>query len=102
MFAERFGEAVFELPDAGAEPDGAFVCGEQVGLQGGPGDGRAGFSAGHWRSGFECVDLAEQVAVPVEEAAVDGCGAADAGDADLGAVGCGFAERGDDTLAAAG
>ena len=46
--------------------------------------------------------LLEQVAVPVEEGAVDGGGAGDAGDADLGAVGGGAVERGDDALPAAG
>jgi hypothetical protein len=77
LVAERFGQAVFELPHAGGEPDRAFMGGEQVGLQRGPGDGRAGSVAGGRRGGFECVDLGEQVAVPVEEAAVDGCGAGD-------------------------
>ena len=33
LFAERFGEAPFQLLDAGVEPQGAFVGGEQVGLQ---------------------------------------------------------------------
>ena len=46
--------------------------GEQVGLQRCPGDGRAGPFAGGGRGGFEGVDLGEQVAVPVEEGAVDG------------------------------
>ena len=45
--------------------------------------------AGGRRGGFERVDLAEQVAVPVEEGAVHGGGAGDGGDADLGAVGGG-------------
>ena len=38
LLAERFGQAVFELLDAGGEPDRAFVGGEQVCLQGGAGD----------------------------------------------------------------
>jgi hypothetical protein len=46
--------------------------------------------------------VAEQVTVPVEEAAADGCGADDRRDADLGAVGGGLVQRGDDALAAAG
>jgi hypothetical protein len=46
------------------------------------------------------VDLLEQVAVPVEEGAVDGGGAGDAGDADLGSRGCGLVDGGDDPLAA--
>ena len=33
LLAERFGEASFQLLDAGVEPQGAFVGGEQVGLQ---------------------------------------------------------------------
>ena len=90
LLAERFGQTVFQLADACAEPGGAFVGGEQVGLQRGPGDGRPGCVARGWRGGFQGVDLAEQVAVPVEEAAVDGCGAGDRGDADLGAVGGGL------------
>ncbi|HUZ54193.1 MAG TPA: hypothetical protein VMU94_16915 [Streptosporangiaceae bacterium] len=75
--APCFGQALFELADAGGEPDRAFAGGEQVGLQRGPGDGRAGSVASGWRGGFECVDLAEQVTVPVGEAAVDDCGAGD-------------------------
>ena len=70
LLAERLGQALFELPDAGGEPGCAFMGGEQVGLQRGAGDGRAGGAAGGGRGGFEGVDLAEQVAVPVEE----GCG----------------------------
>jgi hypothetical protein len=78
------------------------MSGEQVGLQGGPGDGRPGAFAGGGRTGFEGMDLAEQVAVTVEEAAVDGRGAGDGGGADLGAVGGGLVECGYDALAAAG
>src|SRR6266550_3614840 len=33
LFPERFGQAFLKLPDAGVQPDGAFVGGEQVGLQ---------------------------------------------------------------------
>ena len=33
LFAECFGQAFFQLADVGGEPDGAFVRGEQVGLQ---------------------------------------------------------------------
>ena len=71
--------------------------GEQVGLQGGPADSRAGAAVGG-RAGLRGVDLAKQVAVPVKEGAVDGGGAGDRGDADLGAVGDGTADRGDDAL----
>ena len=42
LFAERFRQTFFQLLDAGVQPDGAFVGGEQVGLQGCPGDGRPG------------------------------------------------------------
>ena len=78
LVAGRFGQAGFELLDAGGEPESALVGGEQVSLQGGRGDGRAGAGAGG-RAGLGGVDLAEQVAVPVEERAVDGCGAGCAG-----------------------
>ena len=52
LFTERFGQAVFELLDAGGEPDRAFVGGGQVCLQRGPGArrwqrGRAGWL--RWR-----------------------------------------------------
>jgi hypothetical protein len=33
LFAECFGQAAFELLDPGGEAEGAFLCGEQVGLQ---------------------------------------------------------------------
>src|SRR5271166_6332723 len=33
MFAECLGESLLELTDAGVEPGGAFVGGQQVGLQ---------------------------------------------------------------------
>ena len=72
LLAERLGQALFELLGAGSEPEGAFVGGGQVCLQRGPGDGRPGAFAGGGRAGFDGVDLAEQVAVPVEESAVDG------------------------------
>jgi integrase len=42
LLAERFGQAFFELADAGGEPQRPFVGGEQVGLQGRPGDAGAG------------------------------------------------------------
>ena len=46
LFAERFGEPFLELLDAGVEPGGAFVGGEQVGLQRGAGDRGAGVLVG--------------------------------------------------------
>jgi len=33
LLAERLGQALFKLLDAGVEPEGALVGGEQVGLQ---------------------------------------------------------------------
>ena len=72
LLAERFGQALFELPDAGGEPQCPFVCREQVRPQGRAGDARPGGAvAGGGRGGFEGVDLLQQVAVPVEECAVD-------------------------------
>jgi hypothetical protein len=71
LLAERFGQRVFELVDGGGEPDRAFAGGEQVGLQGGSGDGRSGGFADGGHAGFDGVDLAEQVALTVEEVAVD-------------------------------
>jgi hypothetical protein len=86
LLAEGIGEAFLEVLDAGVEPVGTFVCGEQVGLQRGSGDCRTGALAGGGWFGFGGVDLGEEVAVPVEEAAVDPGGAGDGGDPDLGAV----------------
>ena len=51
LLAERFGEAFFELADAGGEPQRPLVGGEQVRLQGRPGDaGAGGAVAGGGRS----------------------------------------------------
>ena len=56
--------------NARVEPDSAFVCCEQVGLQRGSGDGRTSAIAGGW-FGLEGVDLLQQVAVPVKERPID-------------------------------
>jgi hypothetical protein len=72
LLAERLGEPFLELPGAGCEPQGAFVGGEQVCLQGRSGDTWPWHVACDWRGGFEGVDFLQQVAVPVEEGAVDG------------------------------
>lgn len=56
LVAERLGQALFQVLDAGVEPDGAFVRGEQAGPQRGPGGGRASAVAGGW-FGLEGVDL---------------------------------------------
>ena len=66
---ECFGEALLQLADPAVQPLGAFAGGEQVGLQRGAGDGRSGCVPGGRWCGLEGVDLVEQVAVPVEEAA---------------------------------
>jgi hypothetical protein len=71
LLAECLGQALFEVLDSAVEPDGSFVGGEQVCLQRGPGDGRTGGVAGGWRGGLQGVELGEQVAVAVEEGAVD-------------------------------
>ena len=78
LFAERIGQPLLELADAGAEADGAFVGGEQVGLQGCSAHGGSCGVPGRWRGCFGSVDFLEQVAVPVEECAVDAGGAGDA------------------------
>src|SRR5450756_1749028 len=101
LVAECLGQPFFQVLDAGAEPDGALVRGEQVCLQRGSGHCRAGAVAGD-RFGLEGVDLLQQVAVPVKEGAVDSGCASDPGPTDLGAVGGGAVECGDDALAAAG
>jgi hypothetical protein len=70
LLAECLGQSFLELPDACVEAGGALVGGEQVGLQGRAGDGRPG-GCPCGRGGFERVDLLEEVAVPVEERAVN-------------------------------
>jgi len=100
LLAERLGQPFLKLADTVAEPDGAFVGGEQVGLQRGACDSRAGFAGGCGRDGFKSVDPGEQVTVAVKEGAVHCRGAGDARHADLGAAGVSAVERGDDTLAA--
>ncbi len=51
LFAERFGEALFELLNSGGEADGALVCVGEVGLHGRPADD--GTDAWRvWRLGF--------------------------------------------------
>ena len=84
---------------AGGEAGAALLGGEQVGLQGGAGDRGPGAGCGVWL-GFGGVDLFEQLAVAVEEGAVDSGGAGDAADADLFAVARRVAQRGEDALAA--
>jgi hypothetical protein len=61
LLAERLGQAFFELLDAGVEPDGAFVSGEQVGLQRDLGDGRAYAFVDGRRGGFESVARSRSV-----------------------------------------
>lgn len=100
LFAEEPGQALLELADTGVEAGGTLVRGEQVSPQRGAGDCRAWFPVCRGRGGLQRVDLLEQVAVPVEEGAVDAGGAGDAGGADLGSRGCGLVDGGDDPLAA--
>jgi hypothetical protein len=87
LFAERVRQPQFEVADAAVEPDGAFVGGEQVGLQGGAGDGGSRGVAGGRRGGFGGVDLLEKVTMPVEKGPVDAGGPGDARRADLGPAG---------------
>jgi hypothetical protein len=99
LFTERFGEALLEVLDVSMEPGGAFVGGEQVGLQRGSGDRQARAAVcGGWL-GCQGVDLLEQLGVSVDETAVHAGGAGDRGGADLGAISGGTVERGEDTLA---
>ena len=57
--AEGVGEPTFEVLDAAVQPGGAFVGGEQVGLQRGSGDRRAGALAGGRGLGGQRVGLCE-------------------------------------------
>src|SRR5664280_3191944 len=84
LFTECFGQAGFQLPDPAGEPDGSFAGGEQVDLQRGAGDARPLAGPGRRWGCLQGVDLAEQVAVAVEETAIDPGGTGDARGADLG------------------
>jgi hypothetical protein len=70
LFAEGLGQPLFQLLDPGVEPDGAFVCGKQIRLQRGSCDCRAGVLIGAWIC-LQRMNFLQQVAVPVEECAVD-------------------------------
>ena len=70
LFTERFREPLLQLLDAGPEPSGAFVGGQQVGLQRGSGDLGAGVLVGDWIC-LQRMDFLQQVGVPIEECAVD-------------------------------
>ena len=89
------------MADAGGQAGGAFLGGEQIGLQGGAADGMPGAGRAGWL-GFGSVELFEQVAVPVKEGAVDAGAASDAADADFLSACCGVVEGLEDALAAAG
>ncbi len=78
--AERLGETLFELADPASETSDALLGVEQLGLQGRPGEHRRVGGGGLCRGG---VDLFEEVAVAVEEAAVDAGVTCDAADGDL-------------------
>jgi len=94
LFAECFGEALFELVDAGGETNGALLRVEQVGLEGRSADRGSDAGGVRWL-GFGGVDLFENVVVAVDEAAID------AGDAaDLVAVVGGVVEDFENALAA--
>ena len=58
LFAERFGETLFELVNPGGEANGALVSVGQVGLQGCPADSGPD-AGGVGRLGFGGVDLFE-------------------------------------------
>lgn len=83
--AECLGQVLFQVRDPSVEPQGAVVGGEQIRLQRGAGDGRC-TSGTRGRLGFESVQLCEQVAVAIEEAAVGPGRAGDARDAEFGAL----------------
>src|SRR5450759_3345111 len=99
LLAECFGQAGLQLPDPAGQPDGSFAGGEQVGVQRGAVDARPLAGPGRRWGCLQGVDLAEQVAVAVEETAIDPGGTGDARGADLGPVGGGAVERGKDALA---
>ena len=48
VFAERFGKSLLQLMDAGVEPGGSFVGGEQIRLQRRSCDGGADVVTGYW------------------------------------------------------
>jgi hypothetical protein len=100
FLAKSLRQTFFQVLNAGVESDGAFVGGERVSLKRGSGD-RWASAVAHGRFGLERVDLLQQVAVSIEECAVDPGGPSDPGRTDLGAFGDGLVKSSDDKLAAA-
>ena len=98
LLAELLGQSLFQLLDSAGEPGAALLRVEQVGLQRGSADGRAGAAAGARRLRFGGVDLFEEVSVSVEEGAVDAGALCDAADGDLLAGGGRVVERFQDAL----
>lgn len=97
FLAECGGEVFLELLNPGGQPGGSLLGVEQVGLQRCPGDRGV-----RWvKNGFGCsgMDLVEQIAVPVEEAAIDSRGFGDRADADFLVGGLGGGQCAEHTLA---
>ncbi|MEQ4611460.1 hypothetical protein ABMX48_36620 [Streptomyces cavourensis] len=101
LVTEDFAEALFEPADLGGEAGTAGVGGSEVGLERCAGDGRAVAAGGGGGFGGLGVDLGEEVAVAIEEGAVDARAAGYRGNADVRAVLRGVGESCQDALAAA-
>ncbi|MEU9376485.1 hypothetical protein AB0D94_22295 [Streptomyces sp. NPDC048255] len=71
LLAQDLAEPRFEAAGVSGDAGGAGVGGEQAGLEGGPADGWPAAAGGGGRFSGLGMDLAEQVAVAVEEGAVD-------------------------------
>src|SRR6478672_11396692 len=97
LFTERFRQPLLQLVDARAEPGGSLVGGQQIRLQGSSCDRRAGVLIGDWIC-LQRMDFLEQVAVTVEECAVDSGHARDGGRTDRVPRGGGLVEHRQDAL----
>ena len=100
MFAKRFGKPFLQLVDAGVEAGGSFVGGQQVRPQRRICDRVIAVHIGDWIC-LQRMDFLQQVAVTVEECAVDSGPARDGGRTDRVARGGGLVEHRQHPLAAA-
>ena len=78
VFAERLAQSLLQLMDAGVEPGGSFVRGEQIRLQRCSCDRGADVVTGYWIC-LQRMDFLHQVTMPIKEGAVDSSGASDSG-----------------------
>jgi hypothetical protein len=97
LFAERFGKSLLQLMDAGVEPGGSFVSGEQIRLQRRSCDGGAGVLVGYW-IWLAAHGFSSSGHIAGREGAVDSGGASNSGRGDRVTCRSGLVECGQHAL----